>query len=55
MTFDKTWRLALLGSNRFSGNFAGRVGWSRIQIPPRKVFLPEFPCGGDEPTGQGDA
>lgn len=42
MTFDKTWQLALLGSNRFSGNFAGLLDGSES---PRKVFLSEFPVG----------
>lgn len=40
MTFDKTWLLALLGSNRFSGNFAGVLDGSES-----KVFLSEFPVG----------
>lgn len=46
MTFDKTWQLALLGSNRFSGNFAGLLDWT-VHNPesPRKVFPSEFPVG----------
>lgn len=50
MTFDKTWQLALLGSNRFSGNFAGLVNDSESRITKEGISI-RVPCGG-EPSGQ---
>lgn len=50
MTFNKTWQLALLGSNRFSGNFAGLLDGSESRITKEGISI-RVPCGG-EPSGQ---
>lgn len=47
MTFDKTWQLALLGSNRFSGNFAGVLDGPESRFTPRG-----FPVGGANRVGK---